>query len=68
MTEANFLKLYKAHIFHTHGTQSKAAEFWGVSSSFISLVISGVRRPSTQMLKDVGFTVKKESTNVYKKV
>ena len=68
MTESKFLKLFKAHIFNKHGTQSAAAEYWGVSNNFVSLVVNGVRRPNSDMLNDMGLTLKSETVKTYKKI
>ena len=67
MQEAKFLKLFKAHIFNEHGTQSAAAEHWGVSDNFMSLVVNGVRVPNKAMLNDMGFTAKRQSIRTYTK-
>ena len=58
MTESKFLKLFKLHIFNTHSTQAEAAIHWKVSNNFVSLVVNGVRKPTDQMLKDVGINLK----------
>ena len=58
MTESKFLKLLKLHIFNTHSTQAVAAIHWKVSNNFVSLVVNGVRKPTDQMLKDVGIKLK----------
>lgn len=60
MTEAKFLKLFKEHIFYNHGTQAAAAEHWGVSVNFVSLVVNGIRVPNSGMLGDMGVVAKKE--------
>lgn len=65
MTESKFLKLFKLHIFNTHGTQAAAAEHWNVSNNFVSLVVNGVRKPTDKMLKDAGIKLKVETIKKY---
>lgn len=65
MTESKFLKLFKLHIFNTHGTQAEAAIHWKVSNNFVSLVVNGVRKPTDRMLEDAGIKLKVVTTKKY---
>ena len=68
MNELKFLKLLKAHILSTHGTQSAAAIHWGVSNNFVSLVVNGIKPPNEKILSDLGYTFKKQTIRTYTKV
>lgn len=50
----------RAHVASKYKTQDAAAVAWGVSKSFVSLVLNNKRTPSNYMLKDAG--IKKEAT------
>lgn len=69
MKEQQFLTLFRKHIFNEHKTQKAASKHWGVSGNFVSMVTKGVKSPTEQMLKDVGFSmeVQKETIRTYKR-
>lgn len=70
MTEQKFINLLKQHIFNNHGTQAEAARHWQVSANFVSLLVTGQRLPTRQMLDDMGLEILKTTTTTikYKKV
>lgn len=45
----------RAHIARKYGKQKGAAVAWGVSSAYVSLVLSGIKPPNETMLADAGF-------------
>ena len=45
----------RVHIARKYKVQTKAAEAWGCSRSFVSLVLSGGSQPTKVMLDDAGF-------------
>lgn len=45
----------RAHIGRKYKKQAAAAQAWGVSSAFVSSVLSGRKEPNETMLDDAGF-------------
>tara|TARA_R110000851_G_scaffold325932_1_gene494206 strand:+ start:447 stop:665 length:219 start_codon:yes stop_codon:yes gene_type:complete len=69
MKEQQFLTLFRNYIFNNHRTQKAASEHWGVSGNFVSMIAKGVKSPTEQMLKDVGFSmdIQKETIRTYQR-
>ena len=55
MKEDVFLKSVRSHILKVHGKYKDAAEAWGVTKSYLSLILKGDRPPSKAMLDDLGY-------------
>ena len=54
MTTEQMISALKRHIDREFGTQKSAADYWGISESYLSEVLSGKKRPNAQILDDVG--------------
>lgn len=46
--------LLRTHIAHCYGSQAEAARRWGLSTAFVSAVLSGVKSPNSVMLAELG--------------
>ena len=53
-----FIEDLNIYISTNFGSQSKYAEKLQVSRSFVSMVLKGIKKPSKQMLNDVGYEIK----------
>lgn len=53
--EQEFLADLRAHIARKYVTRKIAAMHWGMSDSYLSLVVNGSRPPSQKILKDMGY-------------
>ena len=42
------------------GGQALAADHWGVSPQYVSMILGGVKRPSRRILGDLGLSVDRE--------
>lgn len=56
--------LLREHIARRYGTMASAARAWGVTASFVSLVLRGGRPPTAVMLADLGL----ERTVLYRRI
>jgi len=56
ISEALFRERLLIHIRRKYGRQQDAAEAWGVSAVFVSLVLSGKKSPNKTMLEELGYT------------
>lgn len=45
----------RVHIARYYRTQTAAAKAWGVSTAFVSAVLSGAKSPTAWMLDEAGF-------------
>jgi hypothetical protein len=54
-TENEFLEELRVYVFRKYGTQTKAAEAWGLTQGFVSSVLSGRKNPTAEILEDVGY-------------
>jgi hypothetical protein len=43
------------HVLKRYGTKEKAAQAWGVSTAFVSMVTNGKKRPTQAILSEVGY-------------
>jgi hypothetical protein len=46
----------RVHIARHYKTQKAAAAAWGVSTAFVSAVLTGRKRPTDAMLAEAGFS------------
>lgn len=53
--QVDILEELRAHIARKYKRQIRAAEAWGVTPAFVSLVLQGKKKPNATMLEDVGF-------------
>ncbi|MGB1309971.1 MAG: hypothetical protein ACPG47_02115 [Leucothrix sp.] len=58
MHEIHFLKGLKNYITEEYGNQYKAAKHWGITPTFLSLILSGKRGVPDVILEDLGYTKK----------
>lgn len=54
----------RAHVARLNISQAAAAAKWGISSQYVSLVLTGKRKPTKKMLEDVGFDAIKEPAKI----
>lgn len=59
----DIIEALRAHIVERHRNQSNAARAWGVSPTFVHLVLKGVKRPNDTMLAEMGL----ERVVIYRK-
>lgn len=52
--DLDLLPELRAHVARKYRRQRFAAEAWGVSQPFVSLVLSGRKAPTQQILDDAG--------------
>lgn len=55
MTSDELREKLRAHINKNYGSMAEAGRTWGVSTAFVSMVVSGSKRPNQAMLDDMGF-------------
>lgn len=65
MSGAEVLAMLRDHIAHRYGTQAEAARMWGVSSSFVSMILHGKKFPTERMLTELG--IERVITITYRK-
>lgn len=53
----NLLPFLRAHVASKYETQAEAARRWGVSPTFVSMVLSGTKHPTAAILADAGLEV-----------
>lgn len=66
MTKDEVIKKLKGFIYSEYGTAKNYADHNGVSSAFVSAVLTGIRAPSKYMLDDI--SVIKEVKTTYKQL
>lgn len=54
----------RAHVARLNITQAAAAEKWGITSQYVSLILTGKRPPTKKMLDDAGFEAIKEPAKI----
>lgn len=55
MDQIGIGKVLRRHIQMNYKTQKEAADKWNVSPSFVSAVLSGAKRPTSDMLSEIGY-------------
>ena len=63
-TKDEFCHFFRVYITWKYGTITKAAECWGCSKTFVSLVAAGKREPSETMISELDAEI--ETTTVYR--
>ena len=62
-TMTKIAEVLRRHVDRRYGTQAAAAVAWGVTQPFVSMVLRGVKKPTTQILNDAGI----ECVVIYRK-
>lgn len=64
ITKDEVAEIVRIHVFMKYRKQKNAAKAWGCSPAFVSRVCCGKRKPSKDMLKEIGL----EEITVWRKV
>lgn len=67
MTRDKMVAILKGYIYSNYKNASEYADIKGFSRSFVSAVIVGKKNPNSEMLNDIGLTMKIVKTTTFSK-